>query len=82
MRDHGSEMISQQLFLSAQRDGFQDQFPFFQIESGSQAGSYIESLWPERTAMTSGHFVCGGLAQAYMRAKNACKRTVGIAEAV
>jgi hypothetical protein len=59
-----------------------DQFPFFQIESGSQAGSYIEALWPERTAMTSGHFVCGSLAQAYMRVKNACKRTVGIAEAV
>jgi hypothetical protein len=44
-----------------------------EIESGSEAGSYIETLWPERIAMVSGHLVEGRLPSAYAKFKQRIK---------
>jgi hypothetical protein len=35
--------------------------PFTRVESGAQAGSYMEELWPGRVPMVSGHLVRGML---------------------
>jgi len=44
-----------------------------EMESGSQAGSYIEVLWPERIPMVSGHLVWGALPAAYATIKQRVK---------
>lgn len=49
-------------------------FPFREIESGAQADSYIEVLWPERVTMVNGQFVAGALPGAYSALKQAIKR--------
>ncbi len=36
-----------------------------EMESGSQAGSYIEELWPERIPMVSGHLAAGKFPATY-----------------
>ncbi len=48
-------------------------FPFREIESGAQAGSYIEVLWPERVTMVSGQLVSGALPSGYTALKQAFK---------
>ena len=50
-------------------------FPFREIESGAQADSFIEALWPGRVNMVSGHFVSGALPSLYTASKEALKRT-------
>jgi CelD/BcsL family acetyltransferase involved in cellulose biosynthesis len=45
-----------------------------EMESGAQAGSYIEKLWPERISMVSGHLVTGGLPAMWETIKLRVKR--------
>jgi hypothetical protein len=44
-----------------------------EMESGSQAGSFIEELWPERIAMVSGYLVAGKLPATYEMIKQRVK---------
>jgi len=51
--------------------------PLREIESGAQADSFIEALWPTRVPIVSGHFVVGRLPTAYaalMRSLRYCYR--------
>lgn len=43
------------------------QFSLREMESGSQAGSFIEELWPGRVPMVSGHFAIGALPYVYSK---------------
>lgn len=45
-----------------------------EVESGAQAGSYVDEYWPERIPMVSGHAVGGSGAMLFARVKYALKR--------
>ncbi len=48
-------------------------FPFREVESGAQSGSYIEALWPDRINIVSGEFVVGVLPVLFSRFKQKLK---------
>ncbi len=50
-------------------------FRLREIESGAQAGCYIEELWPARITMVSGNFVAGALPSIFSALKQAFKHT-------
>jgi CelD/BcsL family acetyltransferase involved in cellulose biosynthesis len=45
-----------------------------EIESGSQAGSYIEAFWPDRIPMITGHLVANALPNAYASLRHRLKQ--------
>jgi len=59
-------------FLEASEN---NDFPLREIESGAQAGSHIEALWPGRVPIVSGHFVAGALPSVYSRLMQALKNS-------